>query len=84
MIRSAFEFANSGDVAGLAIGKNGARSLNFRWRNLQDFGSGIDDQAEQLVFEFHDQNAVFLVRLDLRVAEPFAQIHHGNNLSRAD
>ena len=60
---AALQFADSGDVTGLALGEHGAGSVDFRRRNLQHFGSGADDQPEQLVVQLDHENAIFFVGL---------------------
>src|SRR6266481_5950959 len=78
---TAFEFAYTGDIARFAVGKNGAGRFNFGRRNFQDFRSGVDDKPDQFVVQFHDENTVFLVVLNFRLAEAFAQVHHRNNFA---
>src|SRR5262249_615724 len=76
----AHKLADSGDVAGFAVGEEIAGRLDFGRRNLQDFGSGVDDEADKFVFEFDDQDAVFLIGTNLRLAKTLSKIHHLNNL----
>src|SRR6266481_4044953 len=78
---AAFEFAYSGDIARFAVGKDGAGRFNFRRRNFQDFRSRIDDESNQLVVQFNDENTVFLIVLNFRLAKTLAQVHHGNDFA---
>src|SRR5579883_3247972 len=78
--KTAFQLAHADDVAGLAIGKHRAGRFDFRRRNLQHLGGGIYDQADQLVVEFDDENAVLLVRMNFRLAETLAEIHYRDDL----
>src|SRR5882724_12460085 len=73
------ELADSRDVVGFAVGKNGARGFDFGRRNLEHFRGGTDNQAEELVIQFDDENAILFVGLGRSGAEAFAQIHHGDN-----
>jgi len=43
------ELADSRDVVGFAVRKNGARSFDFGRRDLEHFRGGTDNQAEELV-----------------------------------
>src|SRR6059058_5892390 len=79
---AALEFADSGHVTGLAIGKNGSWGFDFRRRNFEHFGSGVDDQSDKLVFKLHDENAVLFVGLNFRLAKTLAQVNHRNILPR--
>src|SRR6266851_6864151 len=79
--QAAFEFADTGNIAGFAVGKNGAGRFDLRRRNFQDFGSGMNDEADQLVVQLDHQNTVFLVGLSFGLAEALAQIHHRNNFA---
>src|SRR5579863_4787798 len=77
----ALQFSDASDVAGFAVGKNRAGRFDFRWRNFQHFGSGVNDQTDQFVVQLDDQNAVFLVGLSFGLAKALAQIHHRDDFS---
>src|SRR5260221_2696642 len=71
------ELADSRDVVGFAVGKNGARGFDFGRRNLEYFRGGTDNQAEELVIQLDDENAILFVGLSSGSADSFAQIPHG-------
>src|SRR5262249_40261418 len=75
----AFQLADSRDVARLAFGKDRARRFDFRRRNLQHFRGSVDDQADELVFQFDDQDSILFFVMDVGLTEALAEIHHGNN-----
>src|SRR5438128_368852 len=78
---SAVEFSDAGDVGGFAVGENGSRRFDFGRRNFQDFRGGIDDEAEKFGVKLHDENTIFLVRRDFRLAETLAEIHYRNDFA---
>src|SRR4029077_14701836 len=71
----------SGDVTGFTFCEYTSRRFNVRRWNLQHFRSRVHDEPDQLAIELHDQDAVFLVRRDIDVAETLPQIHHRNDLA---
>src|SRR5260221_410179 len=75
------ELADSRDLFGFAVAKNGARGFDFGRRNLEYFRGGTDNQAEELVIQLDDENAILFVGLGRGSAESFAQIHHGDYFS---
>src|SRR5215470_6486346 len=79
--QAALQFADTGNVAGFAVGKNTSGSLYIRWRDFEHLGSRVYDEADKFVFEFDDENAVFLVSLNLRLAKALAQIHYRNDFA---
>src|SRR5215469_10303114 len=78
---TALEFANTGDVTGVAVGEHGAGRFDFGKRNLEHFRSGVDDEADEFVFQLDDQNAVLFVRLDFGLAETLAKVDHRDDFS---
>src|SRR6266566_5240755 len=77
----AFQFADTGDITRFAFGKNTAGSFYFRRRNLEHFGSGVDDQTNEFVLELDNEYAVLLVGLNVRLAKALAQVHHRNDFA---
>src|SRR5260370_17109686 len=77
---TAFELPDSNYVPGLAVGQNAAGSFDIRRRNLDDFGGGIDDEAEHFIFEHDAENAVFLLPVNFPHAKPFPRSPHATNL----
>src|SRR5882672_881073 len=73
--KTALQLSDSSDVAGFTFRKNRAGRIDFRRWNLQDFGRGIDDEADQFVFQLNDEDAVLLVRNDLGLTETLTEIH---------
>jgi hypothetical protein len=59
---AAFQLSDTDDVTGLAFSEDRAGGFDIGGRDFQDFGSGVDDQAEQLVVQFHNENAILFVR----------------------
>src|SRR5882762_5707378 len=55
---TALQFSDSGDVAGFTFCKNRSRRIDFRGWNLQDFGRGVDNETDQLVFQLNDEDAI--------------------------
>src|ERR1700687_471023 len=78
---TSLQFADPGDVTGLAFGKDTARGFDLGGRNLQHFGSRVHDKADQLVVQLHDENAVLLIGMNLGLAESFAEVHDGNDFA---
>src|SRR6267142_1481251 len=78
---TALQFAHSGYVAGLAFGEDRTGRIDFRRRDLEDLGRGVDDKADQFVFQFNDEDAIFLVRNDFGLTETLSEIHHRNDFS---
>src|SRR5882672_3370444 len=79
--KAAFQFSHARDVAGFPFGKDRAGRIDFRGRNLQDFGRGVDDEPDQFIFQLNDEDAILLVRNDLGLTETLAEIHHRDDLS---
>src|SRR5882724_3662190 len=78
---TALQFSDSGDVAGFAFGEDRAGGIDFRRRDLQDFGRGVDDETDQFVFQLNDEDAILLVRNDFGLTETLAEIHDRNDFS---
>src|SRR5215475_9823034 len=76
-----FELADPGNVAGLPFRKDRAWRLNLRRRNLQHFGSGVHNQADQLVFQLDNQDAVLLVVVNVGLAKELAKVHHRDDFA---
>src|SRR5258705_363748 len=79
--QAAFELTHSGDIAGFTVGEDGTGRFNFGGRNFQDFRSGVDDQSDQFAVKLDNQNAIFLVVLNVGLAKTLAQVHHRNNFA---
>src|SRR5258708_28160462 len=77
---TSLQFADTGDVSGFAFRKDTARGFDLRGRNLEHFRSRVYDEADQLVVELYDENAILLIVMNLGLAEPFAEIHHRNDV----
>src|SRR5260370_13269031 len=73
------QFTDAGDVPGLAFRKDPPRRLDLGGRNLEHFRSGVYDEADQLIVQFDDENAVFLIGMNFGLPEALAKVHHGNN-----
>src|SRR6266852_6423710 len=77
--QAAAELADPGDTARVAFRNHRPRGFDFRGRNLQHFRCGVNDEADQFVFQFHDQDTAFLAGLSLATAESLAQVHYGDD-----
>src|SRR6266478_3202192 len=76
---TSLQFADTGDVTGFAFRKDIARGFDLGGRNLQHFRSRVHDEADQLVVQLHDENAVLPIGMNLGLAESFAEVHHRND-----
>src|SRR5213594_1518737 len=71
---TAFQFSNSGDVAGFTFREDRAGGIDFRRRDLQYFGRGVDNETDQFVFQLNDEDTILPVRNDFGLTETLAQI----------
>src|SRR5882672_9752899 len=78
---TALQFSHSRYVAGLAFGEDRTGRIDFRRRDLEDLGRGVDDKTDQFVFQFNDEDAILFVRNNLGLTETLAEIHHRNDFS---
>src|SRR5713101_98159 len=77
---TSLQFADASDVTRFAFRKDTARGFDLGRRNLEDFRSRVDDEADQFVVEFDDENAVPFVGLNFGLTEAFAEVHDRNDL----
>src|SRR5260370_31659174 len=79
--KTSLEFADASDVSGFAFRKDTARGFDIGGRNLEHFRSRVDDEADQLVVQLDDENAVFLIGKNLGQAKALTEVHHRNDFA---